>query len=311
MSTKRNNMKRLYFPAALILIASLVIFSCTKEPENNDPPTMAFKTGVHASTGMTYVSADTTFTVGDDFIIGITAHSNSEKNLKKLIIERKFETSPVKWDTTFSNSTFTFDKIFKASSQVGNEDWTFTLSDVNENSSDISLRITTLELLSDIDYYQGLEFGPYGMDNLNFFAADSGKVFSLTEIDTNATFIDWVFFDSNSLQISIMSPDDDGVLVPYPTISSDWNHRSATRFKETIISATDFDAINTSSQIFIYANGANLTRLVEAEITGGMHVGNVFAFIAESGKMGLMKVVALNNQDPSISTITLDVKIQQ
>lgn len=304
-------MKNLYFPTILIFIAGLIIFSCTKEAENNDPPTMAFKTGIHASTGMTYVSADTTLTVGDDFIIGITAHSNSEKNLKKLVVERKFETSPIKWDTTFSNSTFTFDKVFKASSQVGNEDWTFTLSDVNDNSSNIGLRITTLELLSDIDYYQNVEFGPYGADNPNFFVTNNGMTYSLTEIDTNSTFIDWVFFDSNSLQISIMSPDDDDVLSQYPTIGSDWNHRCATRFKETIISATDFDAINTSSQIFIYANGANLTRLVEAEITGGIHVGNVFAFIAESGKMGLMKVVALNNQDPSVSTITLDVKIQQ
>ncbi len=305
-------MKNLYFPSALFLLASLMFFSCNKESENNDPPTIAFKTGIHTSTGMIYVSADTTLTVNDNFIIGITAHSNSEKNLKKLVIERKFETSPVKWDTTFSNLSFNFDKIFKASSQVGNEDWTFTLSDVNGNSSNIGLRITTLELLSDIDYYQGIEFGPYGQNNPNFFAADSGKVYSLTEIDTNATYIDWVFFDSNSLQISIMSPDDDGVLVPYPTIESNWNHRNATRFKETVISASDFDAINTSSQIFILANGANLTRLVEAEITGGIHVGNVFAFIAETGKMGLMKVVTLNNQvDPSLSTISFDIKIQQ
>lgn len=305
-------MKHIHFHTALILFVSLIVFSCNKEAENNDPPTIAFKTGIHTSTGMKYINGDTTVTINDNFIIGITAHSNSEKNLKKLVIERKFETSPVKWDTTFSNLSFTFDKIFKASSQVGNEDWTFTLSDVNDNSSNISLRITTLELLSDIEYYEGLEFGPYGQNNPNFFASNNGMAYSLTEIDTNATYIDWVFFDSNSLQISIMSPDDNGVLIPYPTIESHWNHRSATRFKETVISASDFDAINTSSQIFILANGANLTRLVEAEITGGMHVGSVFAFIAESGKMGLMKIVALDNQvDPSLSTISFDIKIQQ
>ena len=305
-------MKNIHFPATLILIASLIVFSCSKEAENNDPPTMAFKTGIHAGTGMHYVNADTTVTVNDKFIIGITAKSNSEKNLKKLTIVRTFETSPIKWDTTFSNLTFTFDKIFKASDQVGNEDWTFTLSDVNENSSNINLRITTLEMLSDIDVYEGVEFGPYGLDTPNFFAVDSGMVFSMTEIDTNSTYIDWVFFDSNSLQMSIMSPDDDGVLNPYPTIESQWNHRNATRFKETVISAADFDAINTSSQIFILANGADLSRLVEAEITGGMHIGSVFAFIAESGKMGLMKIVSLDNQvDPSLSTISFDIKVQQ
>jgi hypothetical protein len=293
-------------------MASMIIFSCSKDTENNDPPTIAFKTGIHTSTGMHYVNTDTTVTVNDDFIIGITAKSNSEKNLKKLTIVRTFETSPIKWDTTFSNLTFTFDKIFKASGQVGNEDWTFTLSDVNENSSSLNLRVTTVEMLSDIDVYEAVEFGPYGVNNPNFFAVDSGMVFSMTEIDTNSTYIDWVFFDSNSLQISIMSPDDDGVLNPYPTIESKWNHRAATRFKETVISTADFDAINTSSQIFILANGADLTRLVEAEITGGMHVGSVFAFIAESGKMGLMKIVSLNNQvDPSLSTISFDIKIQQ
>ncbi len=305
-------MNKKYFPSALVLIASMMIFSCNKEAENNDPPTMAFKAGTHASTGMQYVNGDTTVTVNDDFIIGISAKSNSEKNLKKLTIVRTFETSPVKWDTVFSNLTFTFDKIFKASDQVGNEDWTFTLSDVNENSSSLNLRVTTVEMLSDIEVYEGVEFGPYGFDSPNFFAVDSGMVFSMTEIDTNSTYIDWVFFDSNSLQMSIMSPDDNGVLNPYPTIESQWNHRAATRVKETVISAADFDAINTSSQIFILANGADLTRLVEAEITGGMHVGSVFAFIAESGKMGLMKIVSLDNQvDPSLSTISFDIKTQQ
>jgi hypothetical protein len=305
-------MKKIHFPAVLILIASLIAFSCSKEAENNDPPTMAFKTGIHASTGMHYVNTDTTVTVNDDFIIGIKANSNSEKNLKKLTIVRTFETSPIKWDTTFSNLTFNFSKIFKASGQVGNEDWTFTLSDVNDNTSSLSLRVITVEMLSDIDYFEGIDFGPYGVNNPNFFAVDSGMVYSMTEIDTNSTYIDWVFFDSNSLQISIMSPDDDGVLLPYPTIGSDWNHRSATRFKETIVSSDDFDAINTSSQIFIIANGANLSRLVEAEITGGMHVGNVFAFITESGKMGLMRIAALDNQvNPGLSTMTLDIKIQQ
>jgi hypothetical protein len=279
---------------------------------------MAFKTGIHTSTGMHYVNADTTVTINDNFIIGITASSNSEKNLKKLTIVRTFETSPIKWDTTFSNLSFTFDKIFKASDQVGNEDWTFTLSDVNDNSSSLSLRITTIEMLSDIDYYEDVEFGPYGLDNLNFFSVQEGMAYSMSEIDTISTTdstiynrMDWVFFDSNSLQISIMSPDDDGVLFPYPTIGN-WYYRNGTRFKETVISSTDFDAINTSSQIFILANGANLTRLVEAEIAGGIHVGNVFAFITESGKMGLMRVAALDNQvDPSLSTISFDLKIQQ
>ncbi|RLD56900.1 MAG: hypothetical protein DRJ05_10580, partial [Bacteroidetes bacterium] len=163
-------MKKLHFILVILIATSTVFYSCAEE-ENNDPPTISLKSGID-STGTVYINMDTTLTINESFLIGVTANSNSEKNLKKLIINRKFESSSPEpaFDTTFSALTFTVDKIFSASNQPGTEDWTFTISDVNENSSSLNFRITTEDPPDELYTYENIEFGPYGDTLPNFFS---------------------------------------------------------------------------------------------------------------------------------------------
>ncbi len=309
-------MKKLHFLIAFLIITSSLFYSCTEE-ENNDPPTISLKTGIQDSTNMVYVYMDTTLTINEMFLIGVTAQSNSEKNLKKLTIGRKFFSQAVEnWDTTFSSLTFTMDKTFFAASSASTEDWTFTISDVNENSSSLNFRIETIDPPDELNTYDNIEFGPYGDTLPNFFSSVNGLVYSFAEIDTISitdttiyNLIDWIYYESNINGIMIISPADDYASSAYTNVAL-WPQRNTTFFKETTTSANDFDAIDKYDEVFDLANGANLPYLSDNPNThnNGISEGDVFAFIAASGKMGVIKIETINS---NTGTLIIDIKVKK
>ncbi len=78
----------------------------------------------------------------------------------------------------------------------------------------------------------------------------------------------------------------------------------------TPTSANDFDAIDKYDEVFDLANSANLPYLSDNPNThnNGISEGDVFAFIAASGKMGVIKIETINS---NTGTLILDIKVEK
>ena len=129
----------------LILIFAMALglaFTSCKKDEEVDPvdqrPNIDFKGGGN------YISADATVISGEEFIIGITASSNSDsgkdlKSVKYTITSNNVIVS--EFDSVFSENSYNVDYIFRMDN-AGEAVINFDVTDKNNEKASISLTIT-------------------------------------------------------------------------------------------------------------------------------------------------------------------------
>ncbi|MBN2173170.1 MAG: hypothetical protein JW731_03495 [Bacteroidales bacterium] len=314
-------MRKLSYLTGLILLTGLVFTSCNKD-ENEEPqnvnPTMNFKGGTHTPTGMEYVDGDITLSTNETFVVGITASSNSGKNLTNLNITRKFENgAPFYADTTFNATNFNYDFFFLANNEVGNEDWIFTMEDKDGNKTQLSFTITTEAIPAGIVEYTDIELGSIDSPTESSFASITGETFLITEAANDATIqekIDFVYFDGATYGQTIVSPDDDLAAQVYSSISN-WTTRNATLFSRTQLNAAAYDQIINAFSLLAVTQqldfDVKFISELKPEPAEGFAVGDVFAFQTATGLFGLIKVTEVNQgATDGLSTIKYDVKVQ-
>ena len=142
-------MKNLSYLLGLIIVAGIIFNACKKDEDESQPPSISFKTGTSDTSGIKYLTSDTTLYVNEYFLVGISASSNISENLNRFQIMRKYENEDViiYKDTSFSSSTFNVNEFIKANEQDGGtEIFTFKIYDKAGNSNSLHLTITTIPL---------------------------------------------------------------------------------------------------------------------------------------------------------------------
>ncbi|MCD4682796.1 MAG: hypothetical protein K8R86_05905 [Bacteroidales bacterium] len=315
-------MKKLNYLMIILFLTGFIFMSCStdEDPEEMNPPSISFLGGIHQATGKAYVDGDIILTVGEQMVFGITAKSESNKNLKRIYIERVYEviSTEVIIDSTINSSNFTYEKITATNPNVGMEDFNCTVTDKNDKTTTISFTITTVLVDPGINVYTGISLGSYDSPTNSSFASITGETYSIADagIDSIQSKIDWVYFDGASWGHTLMSPSDTIVETVYPTIG-DWdaNNRNQTRFAKTDYTPDDYNFIENDNQLVVMINNANLNFVDDffSELQsnpGGFAVGDIIAFETHIGLYGFIKVTAVDpGANNGLSTITYDLKV--
>jgi hypothetical protein len=282
--------------ATLILASFAFVTSCTKD---KTPPTINFKGG----TG--YTSSDVSVEAGTVLTFGITAESSSAKLENLKIIATNNNIPDTKKDTTFSSDTFNKDFSFPFNT-IGDTRLTFTMTDKDGETAELSLIVTVTTAASTINSYTEVLLGSWGSPTGSSFASVDGTVYSLANAKTNCTKVDWMYYYGSAHQATLAAPDDALVATVFTNTTNGlqtWPTKNATRF--TIISAgAVWDNVLTADDIAAIAGTPTSTD------AGELQPSNIVAFKTAGNKLGLIKVSTITGTGAT-STIKYDVKVQK
>jgi hypothetical protein len=297
-------MKKTLFFASLMLLSTALFFTACTEEENPDLPP-----GISFVPGEGLLTSDATVIVNDTFKIKVLCEPNTTSgSIIKTLKVTRISNNQIIGENTFNadNSPYIITISFEAMSEPGLERIEFTTSDKDGQSATIDIEITT-EAASggEIDTFTMKMLGSYQSPTGSSFASIDGTVYTTAEAFANQTIIDFLYWYGASTQATIGAPDDDLAQQVYTGANGlpNWTVKNGTRFKTTALTAAEFDAVADAAVCIDNATGADQTRI------GTLAINNVFAFIAVTGKHGLIKVVAIN--EGAAGDITIDVKVEK
>lgn len=298
-------MKKILYLAGMMLFSTALFFTaCTTDEDEPDLPP-----GISFVSGSGFLTDDATLTVGEEFKVKVLCEANATSGSKIASLKiTRISNNQVLWDTTLSynDATFTLEATFNALPDPAVERIDFKATDKDGQSASIDIQITTEEAAGGpIDSFTMKVLGSYQSATGSSFASINGNVYTLAQAFNNQAIIDLLYWYGASTLATIGAPDDDKANEVYTGVNGlpNWTVKNATRFKTTTLTATDFDAVTDATPCIDNATGADQTRI------GNLAVGNVFAFIAVTGKHGLIKVVAINAG--AAGDITIDVKVEK
>jgi len=294
-------MKKLSYFIGILLSVIVIIYACTKEEDKNEPPSISFKTGTHLATGMKYIASDTTLYVNDAFLVGITASTNSDKDLSRFAITRKFETEPVMTnDTAFGTSTLDYNIFLNANMNSGYEDFTFIITDKSGNESQLSLTLSTDPLPPQYSEFD-VVLGSTGSDTLDqAYSSTTGETYGIADAAVNAEIIDWLYFDNETFGHTIISPSDSNNILAQvfdDIYLQNWSKKNLTTFSRTNLTVTQYNAIVDVESLIETVYDASpddpFISEFEPDPEDGFSVNNIFAFRTEQTKKGLIKITEI------------------
>jgi hypothetical protein len=272
------------------------------------PPSLVLLSGEYQP-GIAYISSDTTLVVSKQFAIGITANSTSDENLKSVFITRVFEN--VDTDTllniSINNNTFTLDTLTAARTNPGTEDFYFRVTDKNNQSTTIGFTIITEPAPPNFVTYNDRILGAQGSNIGGSFATSDGAIYTLDEAKINSDKVDFLYFYDDNNHATIAAPDDADAATVFTGINglANWTVQNPSKFKMTTHSSSDFDQIQTSSQL---VTAATLPTYPNLSKVNNFTNGKVLAFQTADLKYGLIRID--NISGTSDGTIEITVKVQ-
>jgi hypothetical protein len=279
--------------SALIIAGFAFVTSCTKD---SNPPTINFKGGA------TYTSSDVTIEAGTSLTFGITATSGSAK-LTNFKITTTSGAAPV--DTTFSSDSFNEDYTFEFP-EVGVNALTFTITDKDGQTAELSLTVTVNAAASTINSYTEVLLGSYGSPTGSSFASVDGTVYSMADAKANSAKVDWLYYYGTGHQATLAAPDDALAATVFSNATTglaQWATRNATRFTK-ITTAVVWADVQSATDI------AGIAGTPASTDANELAVNNIVAFKTASNKLGLIKIIAITGT-AGTSTIKYDVKVQK
>ena len=138
-------MKKLSYLLGLLLVAGLIFTSCDDAEDDpiepDETPTMNFKGG-EFQPGIDFVDGDVTLPANSKFYVGITAQSNSGRELETIEVTSKFENEdPVLYQEDINDNSYDANLEFDTNIGVGDEVWIFTIQDKAGNAKQLSFTI--------------------------------------------------------------------------------------------------------------------------------------------------------------------------
>lgn len=285
----------------LLLIIFASVFSCKKKVVSTDGPKLSFVSGSG------YVSADTILQLGSQISIMLSAEMGSS-NLTYLRVTLDDGNSvQTALDTGFNiTSLRCLKKIIKTNAE--NELWTFFVMDRNRNGSSISLKIKKQPTTSwgKITDFPSVILGAQSSSlQGSFFSLSSGKIYFQDSAYIMRNDIDIIYY-YGAYNATLASPGENNAPSYFTVVPSIdlWVPRNVTMYDTTTLTVPDFDNSHNDSLILNTYND-----LISKKKAKYMAVGNIFAFKAPSGKLGLFKV---NTVDAGAAgSVSLSIKIQK
>lgn len=305
-------MRKINLFAILILVSGIgFLASCSKDSTTDVTPTINFIGGAG------YTSTDVTLDAGELFRVGVNAAANatSGKNLVKFKVVRTFDNTPTtELDTTINTDNFSWNSYFSANTGVGSETWTFTVTDKDGQTNELSLKITTVATAGQINSYTAVLLG--GQENPSrgsFYSTFNDSVMIQGIANVNQSKIDMIYYYGTTNKASIVAPASTQ-LSAVPQFSyilsgaSKWLVTNQTKFK----AVTGIDWALVTNDALITANAVALTDMNVNQLVAG----NIIAFetattSANPSKKGLFKVVSVTGTAAADRAITIEVKIQK
>jgi len=296
-------MKRLSNYLLAGFAATMLLFTSCADDEETDKSPVLTLTG-----GTEYVSSDVTLTVGEEFLIGVTATPNAStsEKLVGLTMVATFNNVPETIiDTTLDKLTsFNLDVYSYAQAIVGTERIVITVTDKAGETAEKVINITTEEGALDLKEFTAVLMG--GQSNLttgSFLDVKTGTVYKQTAAEASSELIDIIYYFGSTNKASLVAPDDATVNGGSGNLSlaTNFSTKNSTRFNNNPgITAAEFDAMTNDSDIADLTASDSKANLLS--------VNDVVVFETEDGRMGAFKVSAIDGD--ATGTITIAVKIQ-
>ncbi len=166
-------MKRFYFIMGILLIGGLIIFDSCKKNDAETPavdktPVLTFNTEPE------YVSSNVTLEVNKNFQAGINAFSNPNTllHLNNFKIIRNFNNTDttVFEESNIEDYSYSWEGDLTANSNIGDEKWSFTISDIEGNTDEIYFIINTYQPINNPVFSPTyLIVSPGGTELLDFY----------------------------------------------------------------------------------------------------------------------------------------------
>jgi len=292
-------MKRLNYLLGLLLLGALVFTSC-EDDETEKPPTLSFKGGAD------YVSTDSDVTVGDEFIVGITATPNltSQEKLVRLTVTRTFnnlQTTVI--DSTLDKLTsLSLDIIFEARETAGEERIEVEVEDKNGEIAELELVITTVEEAEELYVFNAVLLGAQDAAAGSTASLEDGTIYTISGSDAanNSESVDIVHFNG-AKDVALYSPSNSDIQGVSLYGISDWTTKNSTKLSKTSLTVAEFNDITTTADL-----GSAGTPT--GDFVGFLAVDDVVVFETASGLKGVFMVTAL--VDATDGSVTIKVKVE-
>ena len=296
---------RFILGSIIVIFGAIMLNSCSK---SDDPAPTDLTPSIAFVGGAGYTSGDATLEVNAAFKVGITAFSNTSSSAKlvKLAVTRVFNNIPLTSDTVINVSTLNWNLNLTANSLVGAEKWYFKVTDKNNQTKEISFTITTVAPSGPINTFSMKILGAQGNTTGSSFASIDGTIYNLADAKANASKIDWLYFYGATNLATLASPNDAAAAEVFNDETNGllkWAVRNNTLFKK-VAGTIDWENITTDEVIVAQtASGVTNTKI------NSLAANDVLAFIAASGKKGMIKVESITGTNNG--SITISVKVQQ
>jgi hypothetical protein len=314
--TNLLTMRKFQLLAGLLLITGLGLFtSCSKDSTEDLTPSINFIGGTD------YVTGDKILDAGAEFKFGInaSANANSGKKLTNFKVVRTFNNVPDQvLDTTFSVDNFNQSYITNANTEIGTERWTFTITDKDGESKELSFVITTKATAGDIHTYTTvLLAGQLNPNGGSFYSTVNDSVMTEGIANLNQSKVDLIYYYGTTKHNSIVAPAS-AQLSDIPEFSyilnssaaNHWTTTNQTKFKD--VTSADIDWSLVTNDALITANAVNMTDMFVNDLAANKIIAfETASTSANPGKKGLFKVTSISGTTGADRTITIEVKIQK
>jgi len=293
-------MKRLFSTLSFVIIsASFFVAGCSKV---EDPilPTITFKQDAG------YVSANTAANYGDTLNFGITVKSNGTDNLAKFQL---FANDQQLLDSTINLANFTIDFV-TTKSVLDKDVWKFVTTDIAGNTKTDSIVVTGS--FGEIFIYSSKTLGAQNNTTEKGFISYSNSTatqYTQDEAFSHQADIDmFCFYENTATSANMMTLAAPGSnikgIFPGATSPELYTDKNITFFVKTTLSAAQFDAV--ANDAVIRASYDPSKQFKKAKL---LTAGDVYAVKLQSGKYGLVKVIAVDGTEAG--TLQISVKIQK
>lgn len=295
-------MKKITTFLCLILLAGSIVFTGCKKDDSAVLPTVLLKSG----TG--YISANTQAAYGDTLVFGITAKSNGTDALVKFTV---YANDQKILDSTINTQTFTVDLSSKKGI-LDSEVWKFVTTDIAGNEGTNTVTITGS--FGQINTHAAITLGAQNnatVESFLSFSNNTATKYFQSIAATHQADIDMFCFYEYTVDhpnyMSLASPGSNiSGIFSGTTAPANYDTKNLTYFEKTTLTAAQFDAVANDAVVLASFDPNPSLKRKKASV---LAVGDVYAFLLQSGRYGLLKVTAVTGVEDG--SLQMDVKIQK
>jgi len=293
-------MKKLIILCGFALLSGFFLSSCAKDEDEPVPPTIAF----NQQTG--FITGNTTAAFGDTLWFGIILQGNGTDNIVKFEVKVNEQAM---LDSTINTQSFVFN-FYSIKGISDNDIWAFTATDIAGNKKEESITITGV--FGAIDSYVTILMGAQdnvATESFLSFSNNAATRYFQAQAFLNQDAIDlFCFYENTATHQNLMSMGSPGSgitgVFSGATAPDNYTVKNLTRFFKTELTSAQFDAIQNDAVILDSYN-ADESRKKASNLIAG----EVYAIQIQSGKFGLIKVIAVDGTETG--TLEIAVKIQK